>query len=153
MWRKIIIILLKLNDWAMYKEKKYGLQYTTLTISYLDSKPWSYASESHSFYMLIKDPLCQALCKGDAKLSSDAILLTFTSPMYTISRKIWYFLSMCFPLLWLHGSFAFAAAPLLSQYSVIADCTEGTTPISNRKFLSHTASFALLKLQCTHPLW
>jgi len=49
------------------------------------------------------------------------------------------FLVVCF------GSIELATAPLLSQYSVIADCAEGTTSRSNRKFLSQITSLATSK--------
>ena len=55
-----------INDikWLSHVQKeKYGFQSTTLTISHLDLKSWSYASDSYSFYMSIKDLLGQTLCK------------------------------------------------------------------------------------------
>ena len=92
--------------------------------------------------MLVKIFCLNLLVKGSTRLSSDAIWLTATSPLFNISRMRWYFLSMCFPLLWLLSSFEFDTAPLLSQLSVIAGHSNGTTSRSIRKFFSHTASLA-----------
>ena len=52
---------------------------------------------------------------GSAKFSSDATLMTTTSPLSIMSRIKWYFLSMCFCFLWFLGSLDYATAPLLSQ--------------------------------------
>ena len=50
--------------WLSHAQREtHGFQSTTLTISHLDLKPWSYAPDSHSFYMSIKDFLGQTLCK------------------------------------------------------------------------------------------
>ena len=47
--------------------QKYGLQSTCLTIYHLDSKSCYYASDSHSFYVMIKIMLGQVLCKRICK--------------------------------------------------------------------------------------
>ena len=83
-----------------------------------------------------------ALVKGSAKFCCDAIWVTSTSPLCTISLIRWYFLSICFCFLWFFGTLDWATAPLLSQNSLRGAVTAGTTSRSYRNLRSHTASFA-----------
>ncbi|GER40492.1 cholesterol 7-alpha-monooxygenase [Striga asiatica] len=105
-------------------------------------RSYCHAHYSRSFHVFDEDLPRKLFVKGSARLSSDVILATSTSPLPTISRIRWYLHSMFLLALWARGSFEFATAPLLSQYTVIPRGKLGITFKSTKKFLSQTAYFA-----------
>ena len=78
----------------------------------------------------------KVLVKGSARLFTLSMFSTTTSRKATMSRMMWYFLSMCFPFLWFFGSLDYATTPLLSQNNVLWTCSILITPRSERNFLS-----------------
>ena len=108
------------------------------TISHLYSKPNWHTSQSYPLNMTVENLALQALYKGVCQIVCWSIFCHchLTSPLEWSNQMIF---TLNVSAL---GSFEWATAPLLSQYSVITDCTEETTPRFNRKFLSQTASLA-----------
>src|SRR5664279_3493406 len=79
---------------------------------------------------------------GYATFASVCILQSLISPEATNCRIRWYLLSMCL-FFWCHlGSRACVIAHVLSQYTSNGLDEPETTPISIRKFLIQTPSFA-----------
>lgn len=78
-------------------------------------------------------------------LSTDVTLTTSTIPFAIVSLMMWYFLSICFVLLWFVASLVLATAELLSQYNVIEFLISKTTSRFLKNFRNHVTSFITLK--------
>ena len=98
-------------------------------------------------------------CLGNALVNGSVILFFVstrsitTSCLSIISRMKWNHLRMCLDLWWDLGSFAYATAPVLSQYNSTRCCTSGTTFNFMMNFFIQIAFFVASLVACILPQW
>ena len=109
----------------------------------MDSKPIIHIFNTHCVKVFLKHFL-RLLVNGSATWLAEEIFVISTSLLCMISHIKWNLRSMCFVLLWALSSTTFAIAPLLSQWIVMGDSIEGTTPSSWMNLRIHTTSLVAI---------